>query len=125
MTNLPRPSWQFFVFLVGGLLCAAIDIGVMQLLLRNGAAPTVAASAGFGAGLLLNYAFHTKVTFGRMASRHTFFRFLSVVLMNYLITIGMVALAHNLGLHPLVGKIASLPLVAINGFLLSKYWIFK
>jgi hypothetical protein len=26
---------------------------------------------------------------------------------------------------PLAGKIVSLPLVSLNGFLLSKFWIFK
>jgi hypothetical protein len=26
---------------------------------------------------------------------------------------------------PLAGKLVSLPVVALNGFVLSKYWIFK
>jgi hypothetical protein len=26
---------------------------------------------------------------------------------------------------PLAGKLVSLPLVAVNGYLLSKYWIFR
>ena len=61
---------QFLVFLAGGLLCAGVDVGAMQLLLAAGGHHTAAASAGFAAGL-------------------------------------------------------SLPLVAFNGYLLGKYWIFK
>lgn len=116
---------QFATFVAGGLLCAGVDIGLMQLLMTAGAHPTAAASAGFGAGLLVNYAFHSQVTFARSASRSSFARYLAVVGLNYLITIACVALAVAVVNNPLAGKILSLPLVAVNGFLLSRYWIFK
>jgi hypothetical protein len=38
---------------------------------------------------------------------------------------GCVALAVALGASTLTGKLVSLPLVAVNTFLLGKYWIFK
>ena len=44
---------------------------------------------------------------------------------NYLMTIACVALGQAVFDNPLVGKIVSLPLVAANGYLLGKYWIFK
>lgn len=121
---------QFFVFVGGGVLCALLDIGVMQLLLRGGTGYQAATSAGFGAGLLLNYAFHARVTFKSSATPFNFLRYLCVVALNYALTLGCVALAVTLLGEPqqtgaLIGKLASLPLVAINGFLLSKYWIFK
>lgn len=116
---------RFAVFALGGLLCALVDIGLMQLLLQAGAHPTAAASAGFGAGLLANYAFHARVTFERAAGAASFARYLCVVALNYVLTIACVALADSLLANPLAGKILSLPLVAANGFLLSKYWIFK
>ena len=118
-------SRQFAVFVSGGLLCALADIGLMQLLLGSGVASTAAASAGFGAGLLVNYVFHSRVTFNTAASPANFTRYLCVVGVNYLITIACVALAEAHFDNPLLGKLLSLPLVAVNGYLLSKYWIFK
>ncbi|MEH6436550.1 GtrA family protein [Massilia sp. DD77] len=116
---------QFAVFLIGGLLCAGVDVGTMQLLLASGVHHTAAASAGFGTGLLVNYAFHSRVTFEQAASAANFARYLCVVGLNYLLTIACVTLAASFVDNPLAGKIVSLPLVAVNGYLLSKYWIFK
>ena len=48
-----------------------------------------------------------------------------VVGLNYGLTIACVALTVALVDNPLAGKILSLPLVAVNGYLLSRYWIFK
>ncbi|MBQ5942974.1 GtrA family protein [Massilia sp. AB1] len=116
---------QFLVFLAGGLLCAGVDVGTMQLLMAAGSHHTAAASAGFAAGLLVNYAFHSRVTFDQAASPASFARYLCVVGLNYLLTIACVALAAALADKPLAGKVLSLPLVALNGYLLGKHWIFK
>ena len=116
---------QFLVFLAGGLLCAGVDVGAMQLLMAAGSHHTAAASAGFAAGLLVNYAFHSRVTFDQAASPASFARYLCVVGLNYLLTIACVALAAALADKPLAGKVLSLPLVALNGYLLGKHWIFK
>ena len=125
MPKRPAHRRQFAVFVAGGLLCAALDVGLMQVLLRAGAGASAAATAGFLAGLLLNYAFHSRVTFDAGASAAGFKRYLCVVGMNYLLTLGCVSFgAHLLGM-PLAGKLVSLPLVAVNGYLLSKHWIFR
>lgn len=120
---LLRP--QFLVFIAGGVLCALIDIGLMQLMLGAGAAPVAAASCGFLAGLAVNYAFHARVTFKQLSTAGTVGRYLCVVAVNYLMTVSLVALADALLHYPLAGKLASLPLVAVNGYLLSKHWVFK
>jgi len=116
---------QFALFITGGLICALADVGLMQLLLQSGVGATAAASAGFAVGLLVNYAFHSRVTFNSAANPANFARFLCVVGINYLLTIACVAAGQAAFDNPLVGKIVSLPLVAANGYLLGKYWIFK
>lgn len=135
---------QFLVFIGGGLLSCAVDIVVLQLLLRAATGISVAAAttAGFLAGLLLSYGFHARVTFARLhdsAGPARWLRFLCVVGLNYLLTLACVGLAlagaGALAAGPagavseagaaLAGKLLSLPLVACNGFLLSKYWIFR
>lgn len=116
---------QFLVFVAGGVLSALADIGLMQALLAAGIAPLAAASAGFAAGLLINYGFHAKVTFKRLGGGGAVARYLCVVALNYALTLAMVALAQHCFGMPLAGKLASLPLVAVNGYLLSKHWVFK
>lgn len=124
MTDAARLR-QFGVFLAGGFLSAGIDVGLMQLLIMQGFHHSAAASAGFVAGLLVNYAFHSRVTFDQAASGASFARYMCVVGVNYVLTIACVGLAVAVADNPLAGKILSLPLVAANGYLLSRYWIFK
>lgn len=116
---------QFLLFVAGGVLTALVDIGLMQLALRAGVPSLAAASLGFAAGLAVNYAFHARVTFARLSNRHSMLRYLAVVAVNYGLTLLLVALAQALLANPLAGKLISLPVVAANGFLLSKFWVFK
>jgi len=125
MPELTVHRKQFALFVAGGLVCAAVDVGLMQLLLRAGAGAPAAATAGYLASLMLNYAFHSKVTFDAAASRAGFARYLCVVGINYLLTLGCVSYGAQLLGMPMAGKLVSLPLVAVNGYLLSKYWIFR
>jgi putative flippase GtrA len=116
---------QFAVFITGGVVCALVDVGLMQALIAGGVHYASATTAGFAAGLLVNYAFHSRVTFAATATPANFMRYLCVVGINYLLTMACVALSVPLLGSPLVGKLASLPLVALNGYVLGKYWIFK
>ena len=116
---------QFVVFVAGGALSALVDIGTMQLLMLQGVGALAATSAGFAVGLLVNFAFHAKVTFNSVATPGRFVRFMCVVGINYGITIALVALALALSIPALAGKLASLPVVAVNGYFLSRHWIFK
>lgn len=117
-------SRQFMVFVAGGVLCALIDVGVMHLLLSFGVHYSLAASAGFGTGLVVNYLYHTRVTFDTSASAANFARYLCVIAINYLTMLLCVTLAAAFFDNPLAGKLLSLPIVAVNGYLLSKHWIY-
>lgn len=116
---------QFVVFVLVGVTCAVIDVGLMKLLDMFGLHYMIAASAGFAAGLAANFALHTCLTFKASYSHATLVRFMGVVLVNYLITMFCVALLHHWLDMPVLGKVISLPLVAVNGFLLSKHWVYK
>lgn len=121
---------QFLVYLAGGVLSALVDIGVMQLLIAGGSAYQLATSLGFASGLLLNFAYHARLTFRASANSSNFARYMCVVAVNYGLTMACVALAVAWITLPvqtsaLIGKIFSLPIIAVNGFVLSKYWIFK
>jgi putative flippase GtrA len=125
MPRLKVLAPQFLVFVAGGGLSALVDIGLMQLLISNHVDAFLATSAGFVAGLCVNYAFHSKVTFQNVMNMETLVRFICVVGVNYLLTLALVALSLSVFENALIGKLVSLPVVAVNGFFLSKHWIFK
>jgi putative flippase GtrA len=125
MRKLIEKQRQFLIYLAGGLICAVLDIGIMQLLIMRGTSLVIAVSAGFAVGLVVNYAFHASLTFRSSANASSFMRFLCVVGINYVLTLACVSLSVWLVGIALIGKIASLPIIAINGYALGKHWIFR
>lgn len=116
---------QFAVYLCGGLLSALIDVGAMQIFLMSGLDLIIATTIGFFSGLGVNYLFHSKITFKKMVGLAPVMRYMTVVALNYVLTIACVYAAVALETNAMVGKLTALPLVAINGFILGKRWIFK
>lgn len=125
MLELLTRQRQFLLYLVGGVASALIDVGLMQFLIVSGVDFVAATSAGFVAGLVFNYSYHAFVTFTAPPSGRSMGRYLAVVALNYVFTLGCVALAVHLTGTALIGKLVALPLVAVNGFILGKHWIFK
>lgn len=118
-------SRQFFIYVTGGVMSAVIDIGAMALLLRMGMDTLYAATFGFVLGLVVNYLFHVQMTFATRKTLQSVSRFMMIVGLNYGVTLACVLIAQSLGWNPVVGKLASLPIVALNGFFLGKYWAFR
>jgi putative flippase GtrA len=116
---------QFAVYLAGGVLSALVDVGGMQMLLLAGWPTMLAASAAFLAGLLVNFSFHARLTFGKTMNQASFARYLCLVGCNYLVTLACVGATDALWRQPMIGKIASLPVVAVIGFLVGKRWVFR
>lgn len=116
---------QLTIYIVVGIISAAMDIGIMKLFLFFGLHYFLAATLGFIAGLLVNFSLHSKITFKKKYSHIMFARYMTVVFLNYMITLAVIHAFHNWLSMPVLGKIASLPVITINGFFLSKYWIYK
>lgn len=116
---------QLLVFLVGGGLSALIDVGLMQGLILGGVNYVFATSAGFVVSLIFNYAFHARLTYASRLSGPSFGRYLSVVALNYCLTLGCVTVAVTTSGVAIWGKLLALPLVAAVSFVLGKHWIFK
>lgn len=116
---------QFAFFVSVGLFCALIDISTAKLLVHAGVYYGAAVSAGFMLGLIANYLLHAKVTFQAASSSATIVKFAVVVAINYAITMLLSYVSVRLTGDFLAGKLASLPVIAVNGFLFSKYWVFR
>ena len=120
-----NPSRQFIVFCVVGIISAITDVGSLLELIYLGVPTYLAVTIAFFFGLLVNSWLHDTFTFQIRLTTQISVRFLMVAVMNYLFTLGVVLLFELLGLSYIVGKIISLPLVAIHGFLWSRLWVFK
>jgi putative flippase GtrA len=117
---------QFLIYVGVGILSALIDIGIMQGLIVLGVDLRLAVTLGFATGLVFNYVCHQRITFkATTTTAATLVRFSLVVAANYLLTMACVLAAVHWFDSALAGKLVSLPLVAVNGFLWGKYWIFR
>lgn len=116
---------QFAIFVLGGTLSLLVDVATMQALIHLDVAYGIAVTVAFVVGLVVNYVCHARFTF---KARHTAsmpLRYGTVVLLNYLITMGLIVVTKHQLDSVLAGKIISLPIVAINGFVLSRIWVFR
>lgn len=116
---------QFLVYVSVGVLCALIDIGVMQSLIRAGVHYGFATSIGFIVGLIVNYLSHARFTFKAQRSNASAFRYGILVLANYGLTLAFVVATEHWLANALIGKVISLPVIAVNGFFWSRIWVFK
>jgi putative flippase GtrA len=97
----------------------------MLVLVQLGVHPYIAFTTAFFFGLGINLWLHARLTFQARLSTNNTIRFLAVVGMNYGLSLSIVLVLEQLGLSYVLGKITSLPLVAVHGFLWSRRWIFK
>ena len=116
---------QFLTFICVGGISAIIDVGCMRVLMLWQVHYVLAATAGFLLGFAINFTLHTLVTFKSAYSKTTLVKFMLVVLLNYGLTISIIAVSSYFWGSAMAGKILSLPVVAVSGFLLSKRWIYK
>ncbi len=118
---------RFLRYIAVGLASTVVDVLCVALLLQAGLGYPLAVSLGFAGGLAVNYLLHVAYTFGaRPRAVSQAIRYAAVVGLNYFLTLAIVWFGHEvLGAAVLAAKVASLPLVAATGFLLSKYWVFR
>ena len=115
---------QFIVYVCVGVLTALTDVGIMIYLTHQGLNPLLSASVAFFFAVSVNYTCHTYVTFKSKFALRNLGKYLVVLMICYLLTLAAVWVATILLVSPTLGKIVSLPFVAVSGYLLSKHWIY-
>lgn len=120
-------STAFLRFILVGLASTAVDLAVVYCAAMIISGYWIPVTAGFLTGLIVNFLAHAKFTFRtESVNSHQAMRFLSVVVLNYFLTLAIVASAEYLfNASVIAGKILSLPCVAVVGFTLSKIWVFQ
>jgi len=118
---------QLFSYLVVGGLSVVVDVGLLALLhefyrVPLGVATTVAFCTAIVVNFLLNRtAMSSQGSQGLM--QHAF-RYGSLVLANYLITLVVVTTAGHVGDRYLVAKVAVVAASTLWNFLLYRHWVF-
>lgn len=120
-------SQRFIVFCLVGLLSSFLDLLVLYILnLYIFDYLYISVTLAFIAGLVVNYIFHTKITFGTSLEKSNAIKFMSVVLFNYFLTVSVIEISvFAFSLNVVIAKVISLPIIAVSGFLLSKHWVYK
>lgn len=119
---------QFLCFtLVGGVGTAAHYAVLISMVSGMGINPVISTTAGFMAGMVINYLLNRRYTFfSRRAHREAFWRFVTVAFVGMLINSTAMAV-FNLGLniHYLAAQVMATALVLSWNFLGSRYWVFN
>ncbi|MBU6381933.1 MAG: GtrA family protein [Proteobacteria bacterium] len=116
---------QVATYLSVGVISAAVDVVVLYALVELHLMLWLATLIGFFAGLGVNYALHSRFTFNVSYSSTAFLRFVSIAFLNYGLTLCFVLAFEYLSLSPVHGKLVSLPFIAANGYVISKYWVYR
>ena len=119
LSKILNRSKTFIIFCLVGVVSAVVDLSVLYIL-NNIIVETliISVTLAFIAGLAANYILHTNITNAT--------KFLFVVAFNYLLTLAVIKFGVDFAsFGVIVSKIISLPIVAISGFILSKYWVYK
>jgi putative flippase GtrA len=127
MINRIEQSKIFIVFCFVGLISAAVDLSILYILsVIINVNLHFSVTLAFISGLLSNYILHTRITFRSSATKSNAIKFLCVVFLNYVLTLSVIEMAVRFGnINIVSAKLISLPIVAISGFLLTKYWVYK
>jgi putative flippase GtrA len=113
-------------FVIVGGVVTLIDLGLTYLFLLFTGIQVLAVSVGFFAGLLSSYLLHAKISFSvTLSPLGQLPRFVVLVLVNYLSTLIIVYIATDfLDLATMIGKVISLPVVALISYFVSKHWVY-
>lgn len=77
------------------------------------------------AGFYLNFFLHAKKTFKVETSLKNILKYLIVFLINTFLSFFIIYIFDIYYFLPFIGKIVSLPIIAILGYTLMNYWVFR
>lgn len=120
---------SILLFLAIGGLSYAIDAGLLVLVTGPWGGPVwLGTTIGFWTSVVVNFALN-RTLFARAGSGASVMahgaRYGSLLALNYLITLAIVALGVSWGLAPLVPKTAAVALTTGWNFVLYRVWVFR
>jgi putative flippase GtrA len=118
---------RFLRYLSVGALSAGLDLGILVLAREAaGLSLAVATTIAFWTALAVNFSLNRVWVFRTDGSiSQSFLRYMVLVACNYVLTMGIVLGATNLGVAYPIGKLLAIGAVAVWTFLLYQRWVFR
>lgn len=117
---------RFLRFCVVGVANTLLHLAVVYTLVEVlGLLPTMANVLAFIVANLFSFLVNSRWTFQQAAGLQRYSRFLVVSLTGLVLSWLCVALAGQLGVHYMLGVIASVGAVAVSGYLLNRRFVFR
>jgi putative flippase GtrA len=115
------------VYLAVGLVGFAVDFGLLVLLREVFAAPVwLAATVAFWASLGVVFLTNKYVTFGaRGTGPRQLVRYFALLAVNYVVTLGVLALAERIGVGYQVGKVVAVAMTTVWNYFAYEFWVFR
>ena len=117
---------QFARYVLVGGFSAVVDLSALWMLLQARLPRPIALAVALVLGIAINYLLHHRFTFRstRRVDPRSIGLFLAIVGINYLLTLAIVEAGLAIGLTVMWSKLVSLPVIALNGFLFNRRFVF-
>lgn len=116
---------QFVIFILVGASSALLDLYLLYALRKINLNINLSITIAYISGALLNYLLHTFLTFKKTTNKKNLSKFITVLLINYSLTLIIIYILLQLNTELIIAKIISLPIIAVIGFILARNWIYK
>ena len=116
---------QFVIFILVGASSALLDLYLLYALRKINLNINLSITIAYISGALLNYLLHTFLTFKKTTNKKNLSKFITVLLINYSLTLIIIYILLQLNTDLIIAKIISLPVIAVIGFILARNWIYK
>lgn len=126
-STLPRVPASAVRYVVAGLLAYAVDTGTLYVLYHFAGFPLwLATTCGFWLSFVVNFTTQKYFTFGvRSDSPGQLARFLVVVGLNYVATLGIVTGLVAWGAAAVLAKTISVAILTVVNYFLYRFFVFR
>ncbi|TAK89115.1 GtrA family protein [Patescibacteria group bacterium] len=126
LKRLIKKHISFIRYVVAGALTVGVDVGLLYILVSFFQVEVyIAATVSFVTSLVVNFTLNKLWSFGaRSNTPQQVIVYSLVILLNYLVGLAMIALAKDLHLGYMVGKVSALIITTLWNFFLYKYVVF-
>jgi len=116
---------QFTLFVVVGGVSALIDLGLFELIHWLGVFPAIASGCSFLASTLINYWANRQFVFNNVFTWGNFVRYFTLVAANLVVSMLLVFAGTQLGIDATLAKLASMCVIVVVNYFLSRRWVFQ
>jgi putative flippase GtrA len=116
---------QFALFVIVGGASALIDLGLFELIHWLGVVAAFASGCSFLASTLVNYWANRQFVFNNRFTWGNLVRYFTLVAANLVVSMLLVFAGTQLGVDATLAKLASMCVIVVVNYFLSRRWVFQ